>query len=68
LIQQLELVYQMAVSSSSPTGFKFLTLLPLRISTAEELVLYFSEEFELKTFIMLFFISSVHLPHACSPV
>jgi hypothetical protein len=56
------------VSSSSPTDFKLLTLLPLRISAAEELVLYFSEEFELKTFIMLFFISSVHLPHECLPV
>jgi hypothetical protein len=56
------------MSSPSLTGFKFLTPLPLRNSAAEELVLYFSEEFELKTFIMLFFISSIHLPHACLPV
>jgi hypothetical protein len=68
LIQQLELVCQIAVSSPSLTGFKFLTPLPLRISAAEELVLYFSDELELKTFIMLYFISLVHLPHACLTV
>jgi hypothetical protein len=53
LIQQLELVYQTVVSLLSSTGFKFLTPLLYYYSAAEELVSFLSEEFELKSFIML---------------